>query len=206
MSLAIIDVRRVPKPGKSKEVLEAAKASFENTGKHGLVSITSAGPLTSPRSIMTSIFGPTLEECEAFQDSVVSSDEILNRLMAIDALCDLSASTILNVVELAEGMGDLKFINRRFLKAKRGHVGELLDALIEWRGAFKGAKPQISVPIAGDIDLIRVTMGGESLTTLGERINDVATNPDYGKYRSKVASATVSANSFISRVITSNLP
>ena len=75
MTNALVEIRRIPLPGKEFIVAEAAKSSLEATGKNGLVTATRASSHLQTRDVTTAITGLTLSEITETEMVVSNSSE-----------------------------------------------------------------------------------------------------------------------------------
>lgn len=202
MTDALIEIRRVPLPGKEFIVAEAAKNSLVATGKTGLVTATRASSHLQTRDVTTAITRLTLTEITEIETAVSNSPEGQARLMALEELCSKVTYQVLVILAAPEGIdtGRAEYINRRYLKAKRGQSQLLVEALLEWREKFE-RKPMISRPLASDLDIIRITSPIQTLDELAESTSVINTDPDHKKHREAVSELTVSGFQTNNRII-----
>ena len=73
MTNALIEIRRVPLPGKEFILAEGVKKSLEATGKSGIVTATSASSHLQTRDVTTAITGLTLSEITEIETAVSNS-------------------------------------------------------------------------------------------------------------------------------------
>ena len=199
-----LEIRRIPKPGKSFEVMEAAIAAMKTSGRAGLVSTAVTVPHNGDRDVVTAIPFSSWDELEELNDTVLSAAAFQKQQAAIEELC-VKTPTIqaLNVIVRADQLaGNRKYLRRNFMIAKRGEAPALVDTLLQWREALaEGSRPQVTRPVSGNQDLVRVTAGYDSLSALMEAGADVASNPAYGKFREQVNRLTVSVMGYNSRIV-----
>ena len=67
------------------------------------------------------------------------------------------------------------------------------------RGIYR--VPKKNVFSYRDIDIVRITSGFESLKSMMESASDIATNPDYSKFRTQVSNLTQNVMSWNYRVV-----
>ena len=202
MTNALIEIRRIPLPGKEFIVAEAAKSSLDATGKNGLITATRACSHLQTRDVTTAITGLTLSEITEIETAVSNSPEGQARLMALEELCSKVTYQVLLILAALEGIDSTRaeYINRRYMKAKRGQSQLLVEALLEWRDKFE-RKPMISRPLASDLDIIRITSPIETLEELAENTSIINTDPGHRKYREAVSELTVSGFQTNNRIV-----
>ena len=202
-----LEIRRIPKPGKSFEVIEAAIAAMKTSGRAGLVSTAVTVPHNGDRDVVTAIPFSSWDELEELNDTAVSGAGWRKQQAASEELC-VKTPTIqaLNVIVRADQLaGNRKYLRRNFMIAKRGEAPALVDTLLQWREALaEGSRPQVTRPVSGNQDLVRVTAGYGSLSALMEAGADVASNPAYGKFREQLNRLTVSVMGYNSRIVYRN--
>jgi len=164
-----INFLRVPKAGKSFEVLEAMKKAHAATGRPGNITVPLSGAnLGQSRPGLISLVGgfTTLDDVDALNDTYLSNPEMQKGQMGIDGLCDKTnyiVSEILAGPEFPEGY-EATTVSRLVLVAKPTKGQELVEALLDVREKVGGEpKNVISRPITGPIGQFRVTMFGTSL-------------------------------------------
>lgn len=202
MTDALIEIRRVPLPGKEFILSEGAKRSLEATGKSGIVTSTSASSHLQTRDVTTAITGLTLTEITELEASILNSPEGQSRLMALEELSVKVTYQTLVILAAPENiaMEKAQYINRRYLKAKRGQSQLLIEALLEWRDKFD-RKPMVTRPLASDLDIVRITSPIETLEELANNISTINTDPDHKKNRDAVSALTASGFQTNSRII-----
>ena len=168
-----INFVRVPSAGKTSVVLDAVKASLAATGRPGNITIpVSAAAPNLPRPGIISLIGgfATLDDFDAFQEASVNNKTVMNRLDAIDALCDRNHWTVSEVLSGELGMPsgyEPKVIGRTGMVAKPGKKQELVDTLLGIRDKVSpDVKPMVSTPLSGPLTAVRVTRFGTSLQDL----------------------------------------
>lgn len=202
MTSALIEIRRVPLPGKEFILSEGVKKSLEATGKSGIITATSASSHRESRDVTTAITGLTLNEVTDLESSILNSPEAQSRLMALEELSVKVTYQTLVILAPPENtdMAKAQYINRRYLKAKRGQSQLLIEALLEWRDKFN-KKPMVTRPLASDLDIVRITSPIETLEELAGNISTINTDPDHKKNRDSVSELTASGFQTNSRII-----
>jgi hypothetical protein len=176
-----INFVRVPSAGKTSVVLDAVKASLAATGRPGNITIpvSAAAPNLPRPGIISLIAGfTTLDDIDALQEAVVNDKTFMNRLDAIDALCDQNRYTVSEVLSGELGMPpgyEPKVIGRTGMVAKPGKKQELVDILLGIRDKVSpDVKPIVSTPLSGPITAVRVTARGTSLQDLDDQRKEFA--------------------------------
>ena len=172
---------RVPSAGKNGIVLDAVKASLAATGRPGNITIpvSAAAPNLPRPGIISLIAGfTTLDDIDALQEASVNNKTVMNRLDAIDALCDRNHWTVSEVLSGELGMPpgyEPKVIGRTGMVAKPGKKQELVDILLGIRDKVSpDVKPIVSTPLSGPITAVRVTARGTSLQDLDDQRKEFA--------------------------------
>jgi len=171
---------RVPSAGKTGVVLDAITASVAGTaattGHPGYITVpVSAAAPNQPRpGIITTIGGfATLDDFDAFQEAALNNKTVMNRLDAIDGLCDRTHWTVSE--NLSGPLGtpsgyEPKVVGRTFMVAKPGKKQELVDALLGMRDKISSdVKPMLSTPLSGPISAVRITYISTSLQDLEDQ-------------------------------------
>ncbi len=176
---------RVPSAGKNGVVLDAVTASVAATaaasGHPGFITmpVSAASPNIPRPAIMSTIGGfATLDDFDAFQEAAINDKTFMNRLDAIDALCDQNRYTVSEVLSGELGMPsgyEPKVIGRTGMVAKPGKKQELVDTLLGIREKVSpDVKPIVSTPLSGPITAVRVTARGTSLQDLDDQRKEFA--------------------------------
>ena len=174
---------RVPSAGKTGVVLDAITASVAGTaaatGHPGFITVpVSAAAPNQPRpGIITTIGGfATLDDFDAFQEAALNNKTVMNRLDAIDGLCD---RTHWQVSEVLSGALDMptgyepKVVGRSMNVAILGKRQALVDAFLGIRDKVSpDVKPMVSAPMSGPISAVRITTFGTSLQDLDDQIKE----------------------------------
>lgn len=167
---------RVPSAGKMGVVLEAITASLAATGRPGFITVpVSAAAPNNPRPGIISTLGgtATLDDIDAIQEALLQNATIMNRLDAIDAMCDRTHWTVSE--NLSGPLGtpsgyEPKVVGRTFMVAKPGKKQELVDALLGMRDKISSdVKPMLSTPLSGPISAVRITYISTSLQDLEDQ-------------------------------------
>ena len=167
---------RVPSAGKRGVVLDAITASLAATGRPGFITVpVSAAAPNNPRPGIISTIGgtATLDDIDAVQEALLQNATIMNRLDAIDAMCDRTHWTVSE--NLSGPLGtpsgyEPKVVGRTFMVAKPGKKQELVDALLGMRDKISSdVKPMLSTPLSGPISAVRITYISTSLQDLEDQ-------------------------------------
>ena len=172
-----INFVRVPSAGKNGVVLDAVTASVAATaaasGHSGFITMpVSAAAPDQPRPGIVSTIGgfATLDDFDAFQEAAINDKTVMNRLDAIDALCDRNHWTVSEVLSGELGMPsgyEPKVVGRIIMVAQLGKKQDLVDALLGVRDKVSpDVKPMVSTPLSGPLTAVRVTRFGTSLQDL----------------------------------------
>ena len=170
-----INFLRVPKAGKTFEVLEAMKKAHSATGRSGNITVPVSGANRGqPRPGLISLVGgfQTLDDIDQMQNGFMDNVEAQKRQNEIDELCDETnyfVSEMLAGPEFPEGYQPT-IVSRLIMIAKPGDTPELIERLLDVREKLGGQpKNVISRQIAGPIGQVRVTMFGTSLQDVEDR-------------------------------------
>ena len=167
---------RVPSAGKMGVVLEAITASLAATGRPGFITVpVSAAAPNNPRPGIISTIGgtATLDDIDALQEALLQNATAMNRLDAIDAMCDRTHWTVSE--NLSGPLGtpsgyEPKVVGRTFMVAKPGKKQELVDALLGMRDKISSdVKPMLSTPLSGPVSAVRITYISTSLHDLEDQ-------------------------------------
>lgn len=167
---------RVPSAGKTGVVLDAATASLASTGRPGFITVTvSAAAPNNPRPGIISTMGgfATLDDIDALQEAALNNKTVMNRLDAIDGLCDRTHWQVSEVLSGALDMPtgyEAKVVGRTMSVAAPGKRQALVDAFLGIRDKVSpDVKPMVSAPTSGPISAVRVTTFGTSLQDLDDQ-------------------------------------
>ena len=170
---------RVPSAGKMGVVLDAITASLAATGRPGFITVpVSAAAPNNPRPGIISTIGgtATLDDIDTLQEALLQNATAMNRLDAIDAMCDRTHWTVSE--NLSGPLGtpseyEPKVVGRTFVVAKPGKRQALVDAFLGIRDKVTpDVKPMVSAPMSGPISAVRVTTFGASLQDLDDQIKE----------------------------------
>ena len=170
---------RVPSAGKMGVVLDAITASLAATGRPGFITVpVSAAAPNNPRPGIISTIGgtATLDDIDALQEALLQNATAMNRLDAIDAMCDRTHWTVSE--NLSGPLGtpseyEPKVVGRTFVVAQPGKRQALVDAFLGIRDKVTpDVKPMVSAPMSGPISAVRVTYFGASLQDLDDQIKE----------------------------------
>ena len=170
---------RVPSAGKMGVVLDAITASLAATDRPGFITVpVSAAAPNNPRPGIISTIGgtATLDDIDALQEALLQNATAMNRLDAIDAMCDRTHWTVSE--NLSGPLGtpseyEPKVVGRTFVVAKPGKRQALVDAFLGIRDKVTpDVKPMVSAPMSGPISAVRVTTFGASLQDLDDQIKE----------------------------------
>ena len=170
---------RVPSAGKMGVVLDAITASLAATGRPGFITVpVSAAAPNNPRPGIISTIGgtATLDDIDALQEALLQNATAMNRLDAIDAMCDRTHWTVSE--NLSGPLGtpseyEPKVVGRTMIVAKPGKRQALVDAFLGIRDKVTpDVKPMVSAPMSGPISAVRVTTFGASLQDLDDQIKE----------------------------------
>jgi hypothetical protein len=170
---------RVPSAGKMGVVLDAITASLAATGRPGFITVpVSAAAPNNPRPGIISTIGgtATLDDIDALQEALLQNATAMNRLDAIDAMCDRTHWTVSE--NLSGPLGtpseyEPKVVGRTSVVAKPGKRQALVDAFLGIRDKVTpDVKPMVSAPMSGPISAVRITTFGTSLQDLDDQIKE----------------------------------
>ena len=170
---------RVPSAGKMGVVLDAITASLAATGRPGFITVpVSAAAPNNPRPGIISTIGgtATLDDIDTLQEALLQNATAMNRLDAIDAMCDRTHWTVSE--NLSGPLGtpseyEPKVVGRTFVVAKPGKRQALVDAFLGIRDKVTpDVKPMVSAPMSGPISAVRITTFGTSLQDLDDQIKE----------------------------------
>ncbi|MCS5658780.1 MAG: hypothetical protein NZ842_00075 [Dehalococcoidia bacterium] len=203
-----LEIRRLPKPGKTFELIEAVTNRFKSSGRRGLVSVALTTPHSGDRDVVSAVGLSSWEELEELNNNVLTNTSIQKEHIDIEDLCIKTPTIqVLNVLQRGDHItsGGTQYMRRNFLYAKRGESAGLVETLLEWRSAMpEGKRPTVQRQTSGDLDLVRVTAGFQSISDMMEASADVGLNPAYSQYREQVKRLTNSAIGFDYKLVHMN--
>jgi len=189
----IQNIRRVPKPGKFNSVLERQVETLKSLNRPGNVSFSVSNSLDMDGAIITALIFESISEVEDFHDAFRSNPDALKRFDDLASDCDNVNIQLLRVIEpTVMPKGGPKYLSRTIFFAKHGEARNLIGAMSELRNALDTATPLITVSVAGNLDIVRATIGVSSLEEL-ETIGDEITSDKIRPYVEKVTGLTVRA-------------
>ena len=210
MSSLVLEIRRVPKAGKFFEVIDAMRKAMSETERIGMVTATATSSHLFNKDVVTTSRLNNIDELELIEDNVFTSSDFQKKASSIEELCSKTTTIqVLNMISEGDGFppeGSPKYLRRNFLLAKRGEAQSLLEVLLEWKEEIKGVKPTIGRPIAGNQDMVRISVPFDSLAALTESGADIINNAAYDKYKEQVNRLTVSVQGTNNRVVHVNTP
>ena len=170
----IQNIRRVPKPGKFNSVLERQVETLKSLNRPGNVSVGVSNPIDIDRAIITALTFESISEVEAFHDGFRANPDAVKGFDDIASDCENVNIQLLRVIELpVMPKGGPKYLSRSIFFAKRGEARNLIGAMSELRNALETATPMITVSVAGNLDIVRATIGVSSLEELESIANEV---------------------------------
>ena len=170
----IQNIRRVPKPGKFNSVLERQVETLRSLNRPGNVSVGVSNPIDIDRAITTALTFESISEVEAFHDSFRANPDAVKGFDDIASDCENVNIQLLRVIEPpVMPKGGPKYLSRSIFFAKRGEARNLIGAMSELRNVLDTATPMITVAVAGNLDIVRATIGVSSLEELESIANEV---------------------------------
>ncbi len=170
----IQNIRRVPKPGKFNSVLERQVETLKSLNRPGNVSVGVSNPIDIDRAITTALTFESISEVEAFHDSFRANPDAVKGFDDIASDCENVNIQLLRVIEPpVMPKGGPKYLSRSIFFAKRGEARNLIGAMSELRNVLDTATPMITVAVAGNLDIVRATIGVSSLEELESIANEV---------------------------------
>mgnify|MGYP001335961412 FL=1 len=170
----IQNIRRVPKPGKFNSVLVRQVETLKSLNRPGNVSVGVSNPIDIDRAITTALTFESISEVEAFHDSFRANPDAVKGFDDIASDCENVNIQLLRVIEPpVMPKGGPKYLSRSIFFAKRGEARNLIGAMSELRNVLDTATPMITVAVAGNLDIVRATIGVSSLEELESIANEV---------------------------------
>ena len=170
----IENIRRVPKPGKFNSVLVRQVETLKSLNRPGNVSVGVSNPIDIDRAITTALTFESISEVEAFHDSFRANPDAVKGFDHIASDCENVNIQLLRVIEPpVMPKGGPKYLSRSIFFAKRGEARNLIGAMSELRNVLDTATPMITVAVAGNLDIVRATIGVSSLEELESIANEV---------------------------------
>lgn len=187
----IQNIRRVPKLGKFNSVLERQVETLKSLNRAGNVSFNVSNSLETDGAIITALPFNSISDVEDFHDAFRSNPEAVKGFDDIASDCEKVNIQLLKVVE--PGVippGGAKYLVRHLFFAKRGEAQNVVQVVTELRNAMDTATHLITVPVAGNLDIIRATIAVSSLEELETITNEIATEKIQA-YALKISELTV---------------
>ena len=173
----IQNIRRVPKPGKFNSVLERQVETLKSLNRRGNVSFSVSNSLDMDGAIITALIFESISEVEDFHDAFRSNPDAVKGFDDLASDCDNVNIQLLRVIEpTVMPKGGAKYLSRNIFFAKHGEARNLIGAMSELRNALDTATPLITVSVAGNLDIVRATIGVSSLEELETIGNEVASD------------------------------
>ena len=189
----IQNIRRVPKPGKFNSVLERQVETLKSLNRPGNVSFSVSNSLDMDGAIITALIFESISEVEDFHDAFRSNPDAVKGFDDLASDCDNVNIQLLRVIEpTVMPKGGPKYLSRTIFFAKHGEARNLIGAMSELRNALDTATPLITVSVAGNLDIVRATIGVSSLEEL-ETIGDELTSDKIRPYVENITGLTVRA-------------
>ena len=171
-----INFLRVPKAGKSTDVLNAMKESVTALGRPGNITIpVSSGNPAATRPALVSLIGgfKDIGEIDDLQTQFTSNETAMRNLDAIDAMCDKTGFVVSEIVsDPITPSGEANIVSRTSMIAKPGNSLALLEAALKFKSDVGADNMVISRPISGPIGSIRLSVFSKSLQDLSDQMKD----------------------------------
>ena len=173
----IQNISRVPKPGKFNSVLERQVETLKSLNRPGNISFSVSNSLDMDGAIITALPFNSISEVEDFHDAFRSNPDAVKGFDDIASDCEKVNIQLLRVVEPGVmSPGAVKYVVRHTFVAKRGEVQNLVGVVSELRNAMDTTTHLITVPVAGNLDIVRATIGVSSLEELETITDEIATD------------------------------
>jgi len=173
----IQNISRVPKLGKFNSVLERQVETLKSLNRPGNISFSVSNSLDMDGAIITALPFNSISEVEDFHDAFRSNTDAVKGFDDIASDCEKVNIQLLRVVEPGVmSPGAVKYVVRHTFVAKRGEVQNLVGVVSELRNAMDTTTHLITVPVAGNLDIVRATIGVSSLEELETITDEIATD------------------------------
>ncbi|HIC70956.1 MAG TPA: hypothetical protein EYO88_02545 [Alphaproteobacteria bacterium] len=173
----IQNISRVPKLGKFNSVLERQVETLKSLNRPGNISFSVSNSLDMDGAIITALPFNSISEVEDFHDAFRSNPDAVKGFDDIASDCEKVNIQLLRVVEPGVmSPGAVKYVVRHTFVAKRGEVQNLVGVVSELRNAMDTTTHLITVPVAGNLDIVRATIGVSSLEELETITDEIATD------------------------------
>ena len=187
-----------PTPGRLQQVVNNQVEIFQSTDRRGSVAIAISG--TEQDEVATNFIYDSISEAEAHQDGVLGDTVRLSGVDARGVDCVRTRWALSRVIEPTVRPSQPKYIRRNLITAKRGELGNLVNALKELREVFTTVTPGIVVQLGGNNDTVRTLAIVSSLEEL-EAWSDELASDKTKTYRDRIAGMTVGQHSVLSRFV-----
>ena len=187
-----------PTPGRLQQVVNSQVEIFQSTDRRGSVAIAISG--TEQDEVVTNFIYDSISEAEAHHDGVLGDTVRLSGVDARGVDCVGTRWALSRVIEPTVRPSQPKYIRRNLITAKRGELGNLVDALKELREVFTTVTPGIVVQLGGNNDTVRTLAIVSSLEEL-EAWSDELASDKTKTYRDRIAGMTVGQHSVLSRFV-----
>jgi len=187
-----------PTPGRLEHVINSQVEIFKSTDRRGSVAIAISG--TEQDEVAANFIYDSISEAEAHQDGVLGDAVRLSGVDARGVDCVRTRWALSRVIEPTVRPSQPKYIRRNLITAKRGELGNLVNALKELREVFTTVTPGIVVQLGGNNDTVRTLAIVSSLEEL-EAWSDELASDKTKTYRDRIAGMTVGQHSVLSRFV-----
>ena len=187
-----------PTPGRLQQVVNSQVGIFQSTDRRGSVAIAISG--TEQDEVATNFIYDSISEAEAHQDGVLGDTVRLSGVDARGVDCVRTRWALSRVIEPTVRPSQPKYIRRNLITAKRGELGNLVNALKELREVFTTVTPGIVIQLGGNNDTVRTLAIVSSLEEL-EAWSDELASDKTKTYRDRIAGMTVGQHSVLSRFV-----
>jgi hypothetical protein len=187
-----------PTPGRLQQVVNNQVEIFQSTDRRGSVAIAISG--TEQDEVVANFIYDSISEAEAHQDGVLGDTVRLSGVDARGVDCVRTRWALSRVIEPTVRPSQPKYIRRNLITAKRGELGNLVDALKELREVFTTVTPGIVVQLGGNNDTVRTLAIVSSLEEL-EAWSDELASDKTKTYRDRIAGMTIGQHSVLSRFV-----
>ena len=187
-----------PTPGRLQQVVNNQVEIFQSTDRRGSVAIAISG--TEQDEVATNFIYDSISEAEAHQDGVLGDTVRLSGVDARGVDCVRTRWALSRVIEPTVRPSQPKYIRRNLITAKRGELGNLVNALKELREVFTTVTHGIVIQLGGNNDTVRTLAIVSSLEEL-EAWSDELASDKTKTYRYRIAGMTVGQHSVLSRFV-----
>ena len=187
-----------PTPGRLQQVVNNQVEIFKSTDRRGSVSLAISG--TDQDEVVTNFVYGSISEVEEHQDGVLGDTVRLGGVDSRGVDCVRTRWALSRVIEPTVRPSQPKYIRRNLITAKRGELGNLVNALKELRDVFTTVTPGIVVQLGGNNDTVRTLAIVSSLEELEAR-SDELTSDKTKTHRDRIAAMTLGQHSVLSRFV-----